>query len=166
MSSLSTIYIKKETLETLLHVINVKKEKGVEFKEIKHEATTSSEESAKARGTSIEQGAKALLMFADSNPVLLVLSAAKKLDNSAFKKQFSFKDLKMASAEEVEKISGVQIGGVPPFGNLFNVPVYVDKSLLNENEIAFNAGSREKSIIMKSSDFKKLVNPQLGQYSL
>lgn len=147
-------------------LVNFLKEKGVEFKEIKHEATTSSEESAKARGTSIEQGAKALLMFADSNPVLLVLSAAKKLDNGAFKKQFSFKDLKMASAEEVEKISGVQIGGVPPFGNLFNVPVYVDETLLNENEIAFNAGSREKSIIMKSSDFKKLVNPQLGQYSL
>ena len=72
----------------------------------------------------------------------------------------------MASTEEVEKISGAQIGGVPPFGNLFNVPVYVDESFLNEEEIAFNAGSKEKSIIMKSSDFKKLVNPQLGQYSL
>ena len=147
-------------------LVNYLKENSVEFKEIKHITTTTSEESAKARGTTIEQGAKALLMMADNNPVLLVLSAAKKLDNSAFKKQFSFKDLKMATAEEVEKISGAQIGGVPPFGNLFNVPVYVDESFLNEPEIAFNAGSKEKSIIMKSSDFKKLVNPQVGQYSL
>lgn len=147
-------------------LVNYLKENSVEFKEIKHVATTTSEESAKARDTTIEQGAKALLMMADNNPVLLVLSAAKKLDNSAFKKQFSFKDLKMATAEEVEKITGAQIGGVPPFGNLFNVPVYVDESFLSESEIAFNAGSKEKSIIMKSSDFKKLVNPQVGQYSL
>jgi nondiscriminating aspartyl-tRNA synthetase len=147
-------------------LVNYLKEKSIEFKEIEHVATTTSEESAKARGTRIEQGAKALLMMADNNPILLVLSAAKKLDNAAFKKQFTFKDLKMATAEEVEKITGAQIGGVPPFGNLFNVPVYVDESFLSESEIAFNAGSKEKSIIMKSSDFLKLVNPQIGQYSL
>ncbi|MFA6007317.1 MAG: aspartate--tRNA(Asn) ligase [Candidatus Shapirobacteria bacterium] len=147
-------------------LVNYLKENSVEFKEIKHIATTTSEESAKARGTRIEQGAKALLMMADNNPILIVLSAAKKLDNSAFKKQFNFKDLKMANSEEVEKISGAQIGGVPPFGNLFNVPVYVDESFLSEPEIAFNAGSKEKSIIMKSSDFQKLVHPQIGQYTL
>ena len=147
-------------------LVNFLKEKSIEFKEIKHAAVTTSEEAATARGTKIEQGAKALLMIADNNPILVVLSAAKKLDNGAFKKQFNFKDIKMASSDEVEKISGAQIGGVPPFGNLFNVPVFVDKSFLDESEIAFNAGSKEKSIIMKSSDFLKLVNPQIGQYSL
>jgi len=147
-------------------LINFLKENSIEFKEMKHIPVTTSEEAAAARGTRIEQGAKALLMLADANPILIVLSAAKKLDNSAFKKQFNFKDLKMADSEAVEKISGAQIGGVPPFGNLFNVPVYVDESFLSESEIAFNAGSKEKSIIMKSSDFQKLVHPQIGQYSL
>lgn len=147
-------------------LVNYLKENSIEFKEIKHTPVTTSEEAATARGTKLEQGAKALLMIADNNPILIVLSAAKKLDNGAFKKQFSFKDLKMATADEVKKISGAEIGGVPPFGNLFNTPVYVDESFLSENEIAFNAGSKEKSIIMKSSDFKKLVNPQVGQYSL
>ncbi len=147
-------------------LVNYLKENSIEFKEIKHTPVTTSEEAATARGTKLEQGAKALLMIADNNPILIVLSAAKKLDNGVFKKQFSFKDLKMATADEVKKISGAEIGGVPPFGNLFNTPVYVDESFLSENEIAFNAGSKEKSIIMKSSDFKKLVNPQVGQYSL
>ncbi|MBU1117985.1 aspartate--tRNA(Asn) ligase [Patescibacteria group bacterium] len=155
-----------QKVDLTTRLVSFLKEKQVDFKEIKHIATASSLESAQARGTTLEQGAKALLMMADSNPVLVVLSAAKKLDNSAFKKQFSFKDLKMATADEVLKISGAEIGGVPPFGNLFNVPVYVDESFLDEKEIAFNAGSKEKSIIMKSSDFQKLVNPQKGKYAV
>jgi Ala-tRNA(Pro) deacylase len=113
----------------------------------------------------LEQGAKALLMFADNNPILIVLSAAHKLNNSAFKKEFNFKDLRMATPEEVIKISTVPIGAVPPFGNLFNTPVYVDKNLLSETEIAFNAGSKTNSIIMKSADLVKLINPILGDYA-
>jgi nondiscriminating aspartyl-tRNA synthetase len=141
------------------------KEKQVEFKHLDHQETKTSEDSAKARGTRLEQGAKALLMFADNNPILIVLSAAHKLNNSAFKKEFNFKDLRMATPEEVIKISTVPIGAVPPFGNLFNTPVYVDKNLLSETEIAFNAGSKTNSIIMKSADLVKLINPILGDYA-
>lgn len=146
-------------------LITFLKENNVNFKEISHQPTKTSQESAAARGTKLEQGAKALLMMADRKPVLLVLSAAKKLDNSTFKKQFGIKDLTLATPAEVQKITGVETGAVPPFGNLFNVPTYVDKSFLDITEIAFNAGSLSKSIIMTSREFVKLVNPQVGTYS-
>lgn len=146
-------------------LINFLKEKQVNFRELTHIATTTSEESAKVRGTNIDQGAKALVMFADNNPILAVLSASNKLNNNEFKKQFGFKDLRMATPEEVKKITGTEIGGVPPFGNLFNTPVYVDANLLQNEEIAFNAGSKTNSVIMKASDFVKLVNPNQGNYS-
>jgi nondiscriminating aspartyl-tRNA synthetase len=136
------------------------------YKHLEHEETKTSEDSAKARGTKLSQGAKALVMFADDKPVLIVLSAAQKLDNAAFKKQFKVKDLKMADAQEVEKISSVIPGAVPPFGNLFNVPTYVDNALLKETEIAFNAGTRKASVIMKPTDFVSLVNPIIGDYAV
>lgn len=145
-------------------LINYLKEKSIDFKEIEHTATTTSEESAKVRGTKLEQGAKALLMYADNNPALIVLSAVNKLNNAEFKKQFNFKDLRMATPDEVKEVTGTEIGGVPPFGNLFNVPTFVDENLLKNQEIAFNAGSKTNSIIMKSSDFIKTVSPTLGNY--
>ncbi|HEX8923223.1 MAG TPA: aspartate--tRNA(Asn) ligase, partial [Patescibacteria group bacterium] len=153
--------------KTDLHqkLISYLDEKGVVYKHLEHGETKTSEESAKARGTRMEQGAKALLMYADNSPVLVVLSAAKKLSNSDFKKQFDFKDLRMATPEEVVKVTGTEIGGVPPFGNLFNVPVFVDESFLQESEIAFNAGSKTKSVIMKGADFVKLVSPKIGSYA-
>lgn len=164
---LSVIGKKLGKSKTNLHdkLVSYLKEKTIEFKHLDHVETKTSEESAKARGTTIEQGAKALVMFADSKPVLVVLSAAAKLNNNQFKKLFEIKDLRMATPDEVEKISGVIIGAVPPFGNLFNVTTYIDNGLLALSEIAFNAGSRTSSIIMKSADLVKLINPQTGDYA-
>lgn len=146
-------------------LLNFLDEKQIKYQHLEHVETKTSQESADVRGTKLEQGAKAMLMFADNEPILAVLSAAKKIDNSAFKKEFNFKDLRMASPEEVKNTSGVDIGAVPPFGNLFNVPVFVDKGFLSNDQIAFNAGSRTHSIIMSSKDFITLVNPKVGEYA-
>ncbi|MFA6250325.1 MAG: aspartate--tRNA(Asn) ligase [Candidatus Shapirobacteria bacterium] len=139
-------------------------EKSVSYKLIDHPQTKTSQDSATARGTRLEQGAKALVAYADSSPVLIVLSAAKKLDNSLFKSQFGVKDLRLATPAEVETLSGVPVGAVPPFGNLFNLVTYVDKGLLSEADIAFNAGSLTKSLIIKSADFVNSLNPKQGEY--
>ena len=71
----------------------------------------------------------------------------------------------MTSPAEVEKNTGVIVGAVPPFGNLFNVPVYVDEALLKNQEIAFNAGLRTASVIMKASDFVALVKPTIASFA-
>jgi nondiscriminating aspartyl-tRNA synthetase len=154
---------KKEDLHQKL--ISYLDEHQVSYRQLEHPQTKTSAESAQLRGTKLEQGAKALVMKADDKPVLVVLSAATKLDNSLFKKQYKVKDLQLASPGQVEEISGVGVGAVPPFGNLFNLPVYIDKQLTEEVEIAFNAGSLTNSIIMKTSDFLKLVNPIVGEYA-
>ncbi len=158
--------IKKNTSDLTDKLITYLKEKSIDYKLIDHQPTHTSEESAKVRGTKLEQGAKALVMYADNSPVLIVLSAADKLNNSKFKSSFKIKDLRMATPEEVLNISGVNIGAVPPFGNLFNTPIYVEEKLLKLADIAFNAGSLTKSIIMKTSDFVKLVNPIRGEYAV
>lgn len=134
------------------------------YKKIEHPEVKTSQEAADVRGTKLQQGAKALLELADNKPVLIVMSAANKLDNNKFKKQFGIKDLRMATVAEVEKITTTQVGAVPPFGNLFSTPVYVDVGLLENTDIVFNAGLRTHSVIMKSSDFLKLVNPIQGEY--
>jgi Ala-tRNA(Pro) deacylase len=87
------------------------------------------------------------------------------VDTTQFKKENKVKDLRMASAEEVEKLTSTKVGAVPPFGNLFNLPLFVDKKMGENEEVAFNAGEHTKSIKMKYADFEKVTNPVIGNYS-
>ena len=54
---------------------------------------------------------------------------------------------------------------MPPFGNLFNIKVYFDKSVVENDIVAFNAGTHTKSIKMKAKDLVKVVNPVIGEFS-
>lgn len=137
----------------------------IKYQYLKHAPTLTCEDAAGLRGTLPSQGAKAMLMLADQKPILVVLSGDQKIDTKNFKKQFKIKDIKFAATDQVESVTGCLPGAVPPFGNLFNVPVYVDQRLLENQEIAFNAGLRTASIIMKSSEFVSLVKPTIGTFA-
>lgn len=138
--------------------------KDIPFETFEHEPVRTSEEAARIRpGYSLEQGAKALILktkpsYKDSNFVMFVMPAHLKLDSYKGKQVLGVKEIRFATPEEVEDItSGVQVGGVPPFGNLFGIPVIVDPRLFENKRIVFNAGDRRYSIAMASLDFEKAV---------
>jgi len=54
-----------------------------------------------------------------------------------------------------------EAGAMPPFGNLFNLPVCVDQTLASDEEIIFNAGNHTQTVRMKYADFARLVKPQV-----
>ncbi|MEK9201027.1 MAG: aspartate--tRNA(Asn) ligase [Patescibacteria group bacterium] len=138
---------------------------GVEIKTLEHKETKTSADSAHVRGTTVEQGAKALVAISDETPVLLVLSAAKKADLDKAKIALRSENLHLASETEMKKITGLEIGAVPPFGSVLGLKTYVDNSLSENEEIAFNAGLRTKSIIMKFSDYRNIESPQVCDIS-
>lgn len=149
--------------EKIISLLNSKK---VRYQLIEHEPVHTSAQAALVRGTAPEQGAKALVMCSDGVPVMLVLPGNLKVDLKSFKSKFGIKNLQMALPEEVEKITGVKIGAVPPFGNLFNLKLFVDTKLgINEN-IAFNAGDHSKSIVMSYHDFASLTSPIISDFSI
>ncbi|MFH0834200.1 MAG: YbaK/EbsC family protein [Patescibacteria group bacterium] len=115
-----------------------------------------SAEAAKVRGTTLEQAARALVWKTENGFIQSVCSAAKEVDEARLKKVAGVKKLELAKPEEVKKITGCEIGCVPPFGNLFDLPVFVDKSLEPEKIIVFNAGEHTKSIKMPFIDYLNL----------
>ena len=138
------------------------------FEEFEHEPVRTSEEAAKVRtGYSLHQGAKAIIIRAKKSKtnkffVMLVFPGDLKFDSSKVKEILNVKDIRFATEDEIKEITdGVQLGGVPPFGNLFNLEVLVDKKLFNNEKIVFNAGDRRVSIAIKTEDYKKLVNPKI-----
>jgi Ala-tRNA(Pro) deacylase len=76
------------------------------------------------------------------------------------------KELKLSSEEEFYRLfPGCETGGMPPFGNLFGLPVYVSKTLANSKEIAFNAGNHRELLQMSFADFNQLVKPTIAAFS-
>ncbi len=138
----------------------------IRYQLFEHEPVYTSEDAAKVRGTKLEQGAKALVIFADDEPVMVVLPANLKLDTKAFKSAYEVKNLRMGTPNEVENLTGCQIGAVPPFGNIFKLPLYVDPHLGDNEEIAFNAGMHTKSVKMKYADFIKIAKPIFGDFAV
>lgn len=138
---------------------------GADFQVMTHEAVTTSEEAARVRGTAPEQGAKALLCKADDRIVLLVLPGNRRMNSRAFKQAFGVGNLRMVSREELYDLTGLEVGAVPPFGNLLGFPTYVDEALLTLPRIAFNAGSRTTSVIMATADYTRLVEPAIASFA-
>lgn len=138
---------------------------NIKYQLLEHAVTHTSAESAAIRGTKLEQGAKALVMYADSKPLLAVMSAAKKVDTKKLKSTLSISDLRMATVEEIRHLIGLEIGAIPPFGSVLGLPTYLDESLSANTQIAFNAGLHTHSIIMKYSDYIKTEQPTLGQFA-
>ncbi len=144
-------------------------DKGFVYDVFEHEAVRTSEEASKVRtGYTIEQGAKALIVRVKKAGegkkfVMIVVPGDKKFDSEKMKVNFGLSDMRFATQEEAQKITdGIEFGGVPPLGNLFGLEVYVEKMLLQNERIIFNAGDRCFSIGMKSSDYIEFVNPQIG----
>ena len=141
---------------------------GCSYETFAHEPVRTSEEAARTRpGYGLHQGAKALIVRTKGpgsaqDFLMLVFPAHRKLDSKKAKAALGVNDLRFASETEVaERTDGVEVGGVPPFGNLFGLPVIADPGLFENERIVFNAGDRRFSVAMRSDDYRRLVEPRV-----
>ncbi|MSR60110.1 MAG: hypothetical protein EXS05_21130 [Planctomycetaceae bacterium] len=133
---------------------------GVSFREVHHEPTQTSEESARARGEELRLGGKALLLRGDEAFALFVLPADRKVDSRAIRRELGFKKLRFATSEELMNLTGLVPGSVPPFGRpILPFPLYVDEGIAANDRIAFNAGSLTDSIVLAVADYLRLAAP-------
>jgi prolyl-tRNA editing enzyme YbaK/EbsC (Cys-tRNA(Pro) deacylase) len=137
----------------------------IEYKSFIHEAVKTSEEAAKVRNTPLSWGAKAIVLYAENKPMMAVVAGDTKIDIKFLKALLNVHDLRMATPEEVEKVTSVKIGAVPPFGHIFHIPIYMDQKVRNNQTVVFNAGLHTKSIQMSQLDFEKVAKPIVGDFS-
>src|SRR5438552_11021947 len=130
------------------------KQHAVSFTVLRHEPVFTSEQAAAARGTSLASGAKALVVKAGEKFVLLVLPADRKLDSRKARDTLGVKALRFATKEEVQELTGLQPGSIPPFGSLFQLPTYCDPALAENASINFNAGDHSISVQMSYVDYE------------
>ncbi len=133
---------------------------SVGFREVHHEPTRTSEDSARARGEDLSTGGKALLMKIGDGFCLFVLPANLRADSGSIRKHLGVKRMRFATKEELLELTGLVSGSVPPFGEpILPFALYVDRRIRDNDRIAFNAGSLTDSIIMSVSDYFVLAKP-------
>jgi prolyl-tRNA editing enzyme YbaK/EbsC (Cys-tRNA(Pro) deacylase) len=138
---------------------------GIEYRLMRHEPVRTSEDAARVRGTPLEAGAKALVVRAGDRHVHLVLPAHRRVDNAAVRAILDTRSVRFVTPDELVQLTGCLPGAVPPFGNLFGLPVLVDEQLAARDMIAFNAGDNAVSITMRADDFVRLSGATLGRFT-
>ena len=133
---------------------------NVPFREVKHEPTYTSEESARARGEELKSGGKALLMKVGEEFQLFVLPADRKVDSAAIRRELGVRKMRFATPGELLELTGLVPGSVPPFGRpVLPFDLFVDTGIRDNQRIAFNAGSLTNSVIMTVDDYLHVAQP-------
>jgi Ala-tRNA(Pro) deacylase len=111
--------------------------------------------------------AKTVVLKADRRFIEAVLPASRMIDMLALKEALGVDELRLASEFEFKNLfPDSELGTMPPFGNLYGIPVYVDVALTQDQEILFNAGTHEDTILMNFADFVRIVEPTICSFAL
>ncbi|MFC1770944.1 aminoacyl-tRNA deacylase [Candidatus Margulisiibacteriota bacterium] len=132
---------------------------------ISHSPAFTAQEIAASAHISGSQFAKTVIVKLDGKMCMAVLPGVKNIDLKQLKSAHNAYEIELATEKEFKNLfPECEIGAMPPFGNLYNLQVYVDESLANEKEILFNAGTHTELISMSYQDFIKLAKPKILKF--
>ena len=111
--------------------------------------------------------AKTVIVKIDDQMAMAVLPASFQVDLARLKALAHAKSAALASEAEFRgRFPECETGAMPPFGNLYEMPVFVEESLSKDKEISFNAGTHNELIQLAYEDFARLVRPNVAKFSL
>ena len=132
----------------------------VSFNKIVHHKTYTAQRTAADTHISGKEIAKTVIVKIDSQLCMVVLPGDMQIDLGLLKEATYAKSLRLATEIEFkDQFENCEVGAMPPFGNLYNMPVFVAEALKKDVFIAFNAGTHSLLVQMKYADFERLVNP-------
>jgi len=145
-------------------IINYLDQAKVGYKTIKHKTVYTAYDLAQTLKVKLSDVAKTLVVKADKIYVLVVLPASHKLDLGKLKKVLKAKKVEIAKEKIMKVVFKVKPGAITPFGELYKVPVFIDKALLKAKKIIAEAGTYEDSVIMTAKNFIKAVKGTIGDF--
>ena len=133
----------------------------VDYKSINHTPAYTAQEIAERAHISGHRLAKPVIIKADDKFIMMIEPADSRLNLKKMQQWLGAKKIELATESEFrEWFPECEVGAMPPFGNLYNMEVYMDDWLAKNDTIAFNAGSHEDLIEMSFQDFELLVKPK------
>ena len=150
----------KERLEQYL------RDNGVPFETMTHTQAYTMPEGAAALHMPGKQVAKVVVVKADGKTVMLVIPASHRLSFAQVRALLGAKKVSLAKEEEfADLFADCAVGAMPPFGNLYDMPVYVDQALAEEVNIVFRVGTHRHTMKVAYADFARLAQPAVGEFA-
>lgn len=104
--------------------------------------------------------AKTVMVNIGDEMAMVVLPAPAHVNLEHLKKAVGTDDVELADESQFkDRFPDCEVGAMPPFGNLYQMKVFVTEALREDEEIAFNAGSHTELFQLSYGDFERLVNP-------
>jgi Ala-tRNA(Pro) deacylase len=142
------------------------RENGVPFEVMAHSQVFTMQEVAAALHVPGNQVAKVVMVKANGRMIMLVVPAPLRLNVARVKDELGVKKASLAKESEFSTLfDDCATGAMPPFGNLYDVPVYVDESLAGEENIVFRVGTHRHTMKVAYADFARLVQPVVGDFA-
>jgi len=149
----------KDRLEAYL------REKQVPFEVRHHPRAITAQEVAASEHVPGKMLAKTVMVLADGKMVMLALPAPYQVDVDKAGKVLGV-EVRLAHEEEFENtFPDCEVGAMPPFGNLYEVPVYVEAALAEDETIVFRAGTHTDTMSVSYADFERLVEPTIAEFA-
>jgi Ala-tRNA(Pro) deacylase len=134
--------------------------RGIRYITISHSRSYTAAEVAQSVHVKGRDFAKTVIVKIDGALAMIVLPASRRIVLHDLREWLANPHVRLATEDEFRgAFPDCEVGAMPPFGNLYGLPVYVAASLVDETEIAFNAGTHSEVIKMAYDDFEQLVQP-------
>jgi Ala-tRNA(Pro) deacylase len=142
-------------------------EQHVYFEVQEHRQVYTMQEVAAVLHEKGEHVAKVFIATVDGKPVMLVLPAPAQVDLDKVRALLKAKEARRAREFEFAQLfADCDVGAMPPFGNIYQVPVYIDRALVDEPYIVFQAGTHHTTVKIAMTDYQRLANPIIGDFIL
>jgi len=139
---------------------------GVQYQVVTHRQAFTAQEVAATEHVPGKEVAKVVMLRSGSEFLMAVLPAPYLVDLDRAAGATGKPHLVLATEAEFKGLfPQCEAGAMPPFGNLYNLPVYVDTALTRDEHIVFNAGTHTQTVRMKYADFGRLVQPKVGSFA-
>jgi Ala-tRNA(Pro) deacylase len=144
---------------------------GATYRVIEHEPEGRTEIIAKIRGNRIEQSIKSMVLQVrltrkENIYCLANVPGDCRVDFEGVRSYFQADSVAFAKREKAQELTGCVIGSIPPFSFNDQLQLLADPLIQQNDEVVFNAGRLDRSIMMKLSDYVRIAKPQLVPIAL
>jgi Cys-tRNA(Pro) deacylase len=140
-------------------IVEKLEKQGIAYEAIEHEPVFTNPGMAEALGVEESQTVKSLVMTTrEKKTVVFVMPGDKRIDWKAAARTANTKKVGFADPDAVKDMVGCEVGCVPPFGHMTDLPIYLDGALMHQRAVYFNPGVHHKSFKVTPRDLKKLCS--------
>jgi len=139
----------------------------VKYVTIRHSIAYTTHQIAESAHIPGDEMAKTVMVKLDDALAMAVLRGTDRVDMDLLRGAAGASKAELATENQFQGMfPGVEPGAMPPFGNLYDMAVYVDEGLTRDRRIAFNAGTHSELIQLDYADFERLVHPSIANFTL